>query len=69
MSRTTYIPLAQFGDHHPWPSPKAWRHIVHEAERHGRRKKLYEAVVTIDGRRLIDEARFMAIMAEMRETA
>ena len=52
------LTVAQWNDHHSWPSPAGLRHLIFYASQNG-----FESVIRRAGRRvLIDEAAFFAWM-------
>ena len=57
MTTTRFIPVPQWNDFYPWPSPSGLRWMIFNAEKNG----FADAFPKINGRRLVDEEKFFEI--------
>jgi len=65
MSKTRYIPVNQWNDHHQWPPAGGLRHLIFHAEKNG-----FHKVIKRVGRRvLIDEDAFFVWMEDHNDRA
>ena len=55
---TRYIPVSQFHNYHPWPTPRAIRNRIHAAQR-GKDSEFLHCIKWVGGRVLVDEQAFL----------
>ena len=56
---TRYIPVAQFDQYHPWPTPQSIRNRIHAAKR-GTDADFLKCIKWAGGRVLVDEQAFLS---------
>lgn len=64
-SKTRFIPVTDWKNHHPWPRDGGLRHLIFHADKNG-----FNKVIVRAGRRiLIDEHAFFEWLDEHREAS
>ena len=56
---TRYIPVSQFDQYHPWPTPQSIRNRIHAAKR-GTDSDFLKCIKRAGGRVLVDEQAFLS---------